>query len=106
MTNFESSISVILLSSLIAAIVSVLISWIKLMVMVLRSIDCWVIHLVVVEIHIDVAFYFDFTNASLRVILWVYVIDLYLFTGEGELIIVVYLTILIVGNAAESMIYH
>ena len=106
MTNFDSKFNIILLSGLYTAIVSGIISLSYYAVSVLRSIDGWVIHLVVIEIHIDVALYFDFTNAGLRVILWAYVNDLHLVTGEGELIIVVYVTILIVGNAAESMIYH
>jgi hypothetical protein len=62
--------------------------------------------LVGIEIYIVKPFYFDIANAGLRVIFWGSRRGLYFFTSKGELIIVVYVTIFIVGKAAESIIYR
>ena len=106
MTNFKCSFNVFFLCSLYTAFISEIIRTSLSLISVLRSIDVRVIHFVAIEIHIDVVFFCDFTNASLRVILGDSILDLYFLTSKGELIIVVYVTILIVGKAAVLMIYH
>jgi len=105
-TNCNSSFNVFFLCSLYAAFISESTNFSLYVISVLWSIDGWVIHFVVIEIHINVPFYFDITTASLRVILWGSIFDLYFLTGKSELIIVVYVTILIVGKAAVLMIYQ
>ena len=106
MTNCNSRFSVFFLCSLHTAFIFVSIRISFYVISVLWSIDGWVIHLVGIEIYIDKVFYFDLANVGHRVIFWGSSIDLYFFTSKGELIIVVYATILIVGKAAESMIYR
>ena len=106
MTNLKCSFNVFFLCSLYTALISKIIRTSLCFICVLRSIDVRVIHFVAIEIHIDVVFFSDFTNAGLRVIIWDSILNLYFFTGKGELIIVVYVTILIVGKAAVLMIYH
>lgn len=106
MTDFKCSFNVFFLCSLYTALISSIIRTSLYLIRVLWSIDVRVIHSVGIEIHIDVVFFCDFTNASLRVILGDSILDLYFLTSKGELIIVVYVTILIVGKAAVFMIYH
>ena len=106
MTDFKCSFNVFFLCSLYTALISSIIRTSLYLIRVLWSIDVRVIHSVGIEIHIDVVFFCDFTNASLRVILGDFILDLYFLTSKGELIIVVYVTILIVGKAAVFMIYH
>ena len=105
MTNFKCSFNIFFLCSLYTAFISEINRTSLYLIRVLWSIDVRVIHSVAIEIHIDVVFFCDFTNAGLRVILWDSILNLYFFTGKGELIIIVYVTVLIVGKAAASMLY-
>ena len=105
MTNFNSSLYVFFKKCLQTAFISVRISLSFYDPSVFLSINYWVIHLVVIEIHIDKAFYFDIANAGLMIIFWGSLFDFYFFTSKGKLIIIVYVTFLVVGKAAVSVIY-